>query len=73
MKTIRRNTKKFQDVLNNATNIKVHDLSTAFKGIEVESLTILREQAQYSFAKLQDNGDGSYTLRVTSNCWYKFE
>ena len=65
MKTIRKNSKKFTEVINSKGWMS-YSLSSDFKGIEVESVA---HETQFSFIKLTESENG-YTLRIHSNHWY---
>lgn len=78
-KTIGRNQrKKIGEIFANAQNIKVYTLDNGFTGkpanredYEGENW-LLREWINFSFARLTQDGDNKYCLRIHGNCWYEF-
>ena len=81
MTTIRRNTKRFRAVLENAKNIKVFTLDNGFVAQDLPEIAG-REYMQdvlnrYPDTKLLDNKGMSsryeYTVHIHSNRWYGFD
>lgn len=81
--TIRRNTKAHRAIIENARNIQAYSLSENFVPFDVEGPCFFRSQSGLTpvellkaeaadGAQLRNNGDGTYTLKVHSNSWYKF-
>lgn len=77
---IRRNQQaKAEAIFNNAKNIKVYTLENCFTARLANKLDyegknwLMRDWLMFSFARLTQYGDGKFTLRIHSNCWYEFE
>ena len=78
-KTIGRNQqKKAKQIFANAQNIKVYTLDNGFTGKSVNRLDyegnnwLLKEWNMFKSAKLTQQGNDKYCLRIHSNCWYDF-
>lgn len=79
MNTIRRGTKRFDQVLGTAKNIVCLSLSNNFvaQPLMPSEMSprewIRRELDRFDWAMLRDRGDGSYCVKVHGNLWYEFE
>jgi hypothetical protein len=70
MKTIAKNaTRKIAAIRATHTRVLLFTLSNNFHAVEIPAENAWAQLAKYDFAKLRDNGDGSYTIYVHSNCW----
>lgn len=83
MQTVRRGTRRFTEVLENAHNVRVFSLHNSFRGVELKEGNpdlvcpprehLAYELRTFNFAKLKDDGNGHYSVDVHSNLWYEFE
>jgi hypothetical protein len=73
MNTVRRGTKRAAGVFASAKRCYVYTLSNNFSGSECDPVYAHIAYDTFSFAKLQDNGGGVYTVKVHSNEWYRME
>jgi hypothetical protein len=72
MKTISRSaTKKIAALKTKLTACRVYSLSNGFVGREVNPNFAWNALARFDFARLRDDGDGTYTVDVHGNLWYK--
>ncbi len=71
MPTIPRNhTKRVAEVKGRATRCKVYSLQNDFTGKEVDPVHAWNALEQFSFARLVENNDGTWTVQVHGNLWY---
>jgi hypothetical protein len=74
MTTIRRNaTRKIAAIRNAARTVKRYDLAGGFHGEDTTADAAFSQLAEYDFARLRDNGDGTYVVAVHSNLWYEID
>ena len=76
--TIRRNTKRYQQILETAMSCRCYSLHNYFHGEDVNELVLVEYMAKDGrFAsphtKLTDSGTGTYTLHIHSNLWFTFQ
>jgi hypothetical protein len=72
VKTIRRNAARKIAALAEATmQARAYDLGNDFHPAPVPVETAMTNLAAFDFAKLYDYADGSYTIHVHSNKWYR--
>lgn len=78
-KTIRKNQqKKAREIFANAQNIKAFMLANGFTGKPVNreyyhgENWLLRDWNNFSSARLIEEGDNKYCLRINGSCWYEF-
>jgi hypothetical protein len=72
MKTISRAaTKKIAALKQRLTACKVYSLSNGFIGKECEPEFAWKELAQFDFARLIDNENGTCTVQIHGNLWYE--
>lgn len=72
-KTIAKNrAAKITEVFEKGQGFTCYDLDTYFNGVPVSGDWVKRELMRFSFAKLQDYGNGKYHVTLHSNCWYTF-
>lgn len=82
MKTIRKNSKRFNEILNSATQIKIFNYNNTYDGFLMEDQKEARAYLKkilgmFPFAKLQELPEawrdrGIYRVTVHSNEWYDF-
>lgn len=73
-RTIGRNqTKKIEDVFSQAKACWVYTLDNFFIAESVDPEVARRALNKHIHAKLRDNGNGTYTVQVHSNFWYRIE
>ncbi|MFH2034577.1 MAG: hypothetical protein ABIJ26_07775 [Candidatus Margulisiibacteriota bacterium] len=76
--TIRRNSKKANEIFDKATNIKSYTLENCFRGKQCEKIGydgqnwLKKDWERFSFAKLTTDKQGHYCLHIHSNCWAEF-
>ncbi len=78
-KTIGRNQqKKAKQIFANAQDIKAYTLENGFTGKSANredyegNNWLLKEWNMFKSARLTQEGDNKYHLRIHSNCWYVF-
>jgi hypothetical protein len=78
IQTVRRNTKRYQRILETATDCKVYSLRNYFIAEECNPLALAeymgtdgRFRSLHSRLTTSNNGE-TYTLHVHSNCWFEF-
>ena len=71
MKTIAKNrTAKISEIIQSST-CRVYTETNHFNGADCDPWKALEALMKFSFAKLRENNDGSYTVRVHGNWWYE--
>lgn len=81
--TIRRRTKRFEQVLQEAKNVTCYSLSNGFVGSPMREDDpdlimpprdwLRRELDRFDFARLLHGAGNRYILHVHGNLWYEFE
>jgi hypothetical protein len=72
VKTVSRSaTRKIAALQGRLTDCKVYTLENYFQGKTVEPRYAWAALASNSHARLTDHEDGTYTVHVHDNCWYK--
>lgn len=71
MRTIAKtSTRKIEDIKAHMKTYKAHTLDSGFRGVDCTPEWAWSRLA-FRSAKLVDNGDGTYTIRVHGNEWYR--
>lgn len=72
---VRRNTKAYRMLVENAKNVVAHDLSGYFIGQPCESSAMDRYTKADALCpgKLTSSDDKHFTLHIHSNSWFTFE
>ncbi len=72
MKTVSRSaTRKIAALQGRLTVCKVHTLENGFHGQAIVPARAWEALFSHSHARLTDHEDGTYTIHVHDNCWYK--
>lgn len=72
MTTIPRNRKaRIATLKATLTKCRAYTLGNYFADADIDPAFAWEQLAKFDFAKLRDNGDGTYTIRMHSNCWYE--
>jgi len=71
--TIPRNhTNKIKEIFAKAKNGRVYTLDNNFSGESVSIKKIKDELFGFNASKLEKVTENEYTVRIHSNCWYRF-
>lgn len=74
MKTIARNrTKLINKIFATAVTCTIHELAGGFRAVPVEAQKARETFDRYSSAKLIDDGNGIYRVRVAGDLWYNLD
>lgn len=72
MKIVRRNaTKKIATIAKATMETRIYRISNDFYPLPVTTEGALNEFAKYDFARFTDNENGSYTIHITGDRWFK--
>lgn len=72
MKTIRRNaTKKIAAIAAATMETRIYRIANDFHPLPMTTEGALGEFAKYDFARFTDNENGSYTIHITGDRWFK--
>ena len=75
--TVRKNSREAKEIQARATNMICRCLPNGFKAEHVHNvkgiLGLWIGPNAYTFTKVRNNGNGTYTLRLHSNEWYDFD
>jgi len=71
MDTIRKNTKRVEQIFTHINCCQVYCLNEGFRGRDVDP-QVARNELREIGSKLVYNGGDKYTVRVHSNLWYTF-
>lgn len=71
MATIPKNSKRIAELESTITKCTVYTLDNYFRGKDVEPRWAWKALRDGLRTKLTDNGSGTYTVHVHSNCWYE--
>ena len=72
MKTVRRNSKKLNNIWDNAHDWKAYTLSHDFIPQESDPDWIKKTYEEFNFCTLKEDNPGKYSMNVHSNEWYEF-
>lgn len=78
IQTIRRNTKRYQQILETAMSCRCYSLNNYFNGEDINELVLVEYMTKdgrfaSSHSRLTDDGSGTYTLHIHSNLWFSFQ
>lgn len=73
MSRIAKTSRRAREVLSRAQEVRVYSLGNYFCGEPSSVVAARRDLETFPFAKLLDNGDGSFTVHVHSNLWYELK